>query len=471
MYNREPVLTTEEWISVLKLSTKWAFNDLRKLAVRHLSSTTMDPIDRICLAKEYRIHEWLLRGYEQVVNRLLTFDPTDASSPTTLTDQEGRRIGMEVALRLSGVVIRRMRWRERAMSLKGVKHDILADFKEEFDRIEADEQHFLTRTEKTEEARKRAEAHEEERRKEAEIERKKAKEVERQQLEEKRKRRKVEEEAARGEKEEAGRRLEEEEVMRLKLEEIQRAEKEPAGVIEQEREQEAKTRANERAAAEKAEEERATTEIEQEEYKVAEKVEKEEASEPRIAVVDNELEPRKLTQKERRALRDKKKKQKEGAEKDQNTPADSAQRSPEATARRDSEQARIQTDLEEANRRRALSEEKQRKALAEEEQRLKVIYDDLAREQARQAEEASIEKARKEKQKMLEKKREMDRLLEEHNAKQKVLEEERAEKEAAKRGLKLRVSQRALLLAPLGMADNVHEQPWVSELDKYFTSG
>ncbi|KAH6894007.1 hypothetical protein BKA70DRAFT_1077901, partial [Coprinopsis sp. MPI-PUGE-AT-0042] len=37
MYDPEPILTKDEWISVLKLSSKWLFNDLRKLAICYLS--------------------------------------------------------------------------------------------------------------------------------------------------------------------------------------------------------------------------------------------------------------------------------------------------------------------------------------------------------------------------------------------------------------------------------------------------
>ncbi|KAH6867909.1 hypothetical protein BKA70DRAFT_1029404, partial [Coprinopsis sp. MPI-PUGE-AT-0042] len=37
MYNNRPKLTKEEWISVLRLSTKWLFNDLRQLAISYLT--------------------------------------------------------------------------------------------------------------------------------------------------------------------------------------------------------------------------------------------------------------------------------------------------------------------------------------------------------------------------------------------------------------------------------------------------
>ncbi|KAH6903364.1 hypothetical protein BKA70DRAFT_1514263, partial [Coprinopsis sp. MPI-PUGE-AT-0042] len=109
MYDDKPILTKDEWISVLRLSTLWLFrNALRELAINHLSAIEMDAIDRICLAKEHRVYDWLLQGYEQVIERLLVSDDPDGE-PMTLTTQEGTRIGMDVALELSGVAIRRLR--------------------------------------------------------------------------------------------------------------------------------------------------------------------------------------------------------------------------------------------------------------------------------------------------------------------------------------------------------------------------
>ncbi|KAH6894000.1 hypothetical protein BKA70DRAFT_1117533, partial [Coprinopsis sp. MPI-PUGE-AT-0042] len=192
MYDERPTLTAEEWISVLKLSTQWLFNDLRKLAISHLSSTKMDAIDRICLAKEYRVYNWLLEGYEQIVHRLLTFDAA-CGPQTILTTQEGKRIGMEVALELSGIVIRRMRWGERGGLLKDVTGDVLDAFKEEFDCVREEGKQFVTRSERMEEkARKKAEIEAAERWKEVEeLTRRTAQELEREKSEEERDRQRV----------------------------------------------------------------------------------------------------------------------------------------------------------------------------------------------------------------------------------------------------------------------------------------
>ncbi|KAH6907054.1 hypothetical protein BKA70DRAFT_1105019, partial [Coprinopsis sp. MPI-PUGE-AT-0042] len=150
MYAERPTLSQDEWISVLKLSTLWLFNDLRKLAITHLSLTEMDAIDRICLAKEYKVYDWLLQGYEQIVERLLTLDDPDGE-PMTLTAEEGQRIGMEVALELSGIVIRRMRKAERNVLFWDVKSDVKAAFRDEFYNLRKEGERFRTKSELIEE--------------------------------------------------------------------------------------------------------------------------------------------------------------------------------------------------------------------------------------------------------------------------------------------------------------------------------
>ncbi|KAH6894009.1 hypothetical protein BKA70DRAFT_1199864 [Coprinopsis sp. MPI-PUGE-AT-0042] len=142
--DEETSLTKDEWIDVLKLSTKQRSNDLRTLAIHHISSIEMDPIDRICLAKEYKVYEWLLQGYEQVIDRLLIFDYADTESPTILTEEEGTRIGLGAALKLSGIVIRRTRC-PPGTPMKDVKSDILDTFKEEFDGLRSEGSSFATR--------------------------------------------------------------------------------------------------------------------------------------------------------------------------------------------------------------------------------------------------------------------------------------------------------------------------------------
>ncbi|KAH6901053.1 hypothetical protein BKA70DRAFT_1569126 [Coprinopsis sp. MPI-PUGE-AT-0042] len=160
MYDDKPTLTKDEWISVLKLSTLWLFDDPRKLAINHLSGIKMDAIDRICLAKEHRVYDWLLQGYEQVIERLLVSDDPDGE-PMTLTTQEGTRIGMDVALELSGVAIRRLRGAERKATLKSLESDVLGVFQQEFNCIQKERARSMTRAERFEEATKKVKEEEE----------------------------------------------------------------------------------------------------------------------------------------------------------------------------------------------------------------------------------------------------------------------------------------------------------------------
>jgi hypothetical protein len=152
MYDEKPNLSKGEWISVLKLSTKWLFNDLRKLAISQLSSLSIPAIDLICLAKEYRVYDWLLKGYERVVSRLVSQSFSGVPPNAPLSSQEGRKIGMEVALMLSGIAIRQLRSGGDNIPLAIRRNDILEKFKEEFDSIQREERHFMTRANRDAEA-------------------------------------------------------------------------------------------------------------------------------------------------------------------------------------------------------------------------------------------------------------------------------------------------------------------------------
>jgi hypothetical protein len=44
-----------EWISVLKLSTLRTFRELRQEAVDELSQIKIDPVDKVMLARDYRV--------------------------------------------------------------------------------------------------------------------------------------------------------------------------------------------------------------------------------------------------------------------------------------------------------------------------------------------------------------------------------------------------------------------------------
>ncbi|KAH6885533.1 hypothetical protein BKA70DRAFT_1123941, partial [Coprinopsis sp. MPI-PUGE-AT-0042] len=60
-------LAKDQWLSVLKLSTKWFFKGLRKISIAQLDALELAPTDKVCLGKEYHISRWVLAGYDSLV--------------------------------------------------------------------------------------------------------------------------------------------------------------------------------------------------------------------------------------------------------------------------------------------------------------------------------------------------------------------------------------------------------------------
>ncbi|KAI0654482.1 hypothetical protein C8Q70DRAFT_521812 [Cubamyces menziesii] len=104
--------TFDEWTSVLRISHRYEFDEYCKLAVQRLE-TLATPIDRILLAREYDIPNWLENAYYDLCVR-----------EDSLTYDEGVRLGMadviliaELRQRIRGAVMRvalppeqRIRW-------------------------------------------------------------------------------------------------------------------------------------------------------------------------------------------------------------------------------------------------------------------------------------------------------------------------------------------------------------------------
>lgn len=80
-------VTSERWLSVLKLSSMWDFPELRKMAVDELSKIPMNSLPKIMLARKYSISNWLLTGYQDLVKR---------SAAVTL--KEAKELGWETAI-------------------------------------------------------------------------------------------------------------------------------------------------------------------------------------------------------------------------------------------------------------------------------------------------------------------------------------------------------------------------------------
>jgi len=79
----------DEWISVLKLSTGWKFAKLRRKALVNLTRLKIDPVERVILARNYKVESWMVNAYTQLVMR-------DAG----LSMKEARILGYDTAFQL-----------------------------------------------------------------------------------------------------------------------------------------------------------------------------------------------------------------------------------------------------------------------------------------------------------------------------------------------------------------------------------
>ncbi|KAJ2930171.1 hypothetical protein H1R20_g6960, partial [Candolleomyces eurysporus] len=69
-----------EWISVLKLSTEWHFNEFRKRAITALSTELKlgRPVDKVALGLKYNVSPWLKDGFFELVTRKEVMTVADA---------------------------------------------------------------------------------------------------------------------------------------------------------------------------------------------------------------------------------------------------------------------------------------------------------------------------------------------------------------------------------------------------------
>ena len=88
------LLSTEEWTSVLELSTMWQFQGIRERAIKALESLTlsMDPVDKIVMARKFDVSPWLVSSLLALVQR---------EKPLNLS--EGNRLGLECALKVAEI--------------------------------------------------------------------------------------------------------------------------------------------------------------------------------------------------------------------------------------------------------------------------------------------------------------------------------------------------------------------------------
>ncbi|KAK0241216.1 hypothetical protein EDD85DRAFT_948301 [Armillaria nabsnona] len=77
---RYPSFNKDELISLLKLSKLWAMKPVREYAVEKITEilNSIDPVERVTLAREYSVEKWLRSGYMTLATRYPVVSTEDA---------------------------------------------------------------------------------------------------------------------------------------------------------------------------------------------------------------------------------------------------------------------------------------------------------------------------------------------------------------------------------------------------------
>src|SRR5262245_19275044 len=69
-------LSKDEWTYMLKWSTSSRVSEVREKAIEKLRGS-LQPLERVLLAKECQVSDWLKQGYKEIVERRDTIDEAD----------------------------------------------------------------------------------------------------------------------------------------------------------------------------------------------------------------------------------------------------------------------------------------------------------------------------------------------------------------------------------------------------------
>jgi hypothetical protein len=125
-------LSKDEWLSVLKLSTRWQFNDFRAQAIERLSDY-LDSIEKVQLGKEYNVEAWLLSGCRELVSR-----------ESVISIEDAEKLNWKVALNL---YIIRDGFKTSPLA-EPIDDQVRKTFAIEFERIKSSQRTYLTASER-----------------------------------------------------------------------------------------------------------------------------------------------------------------------------------------------------------------------------------------------------------------------------------------------------------------------------------
>ncbi|KAG6837821.1 hypothetical protein H0H93_016189 [Arthromyces matolae] len=92
--------TSQDWIAVLDLATRWKFKDIRDLSVKELAKFELDPLEKIELQQRYDIRpQWAWSAFNALCSRT-----------NGLNVGEGKRLGVETIIKISAVREKLEKW-------------------------------------------------------------------------------------------------------------------------------------------------------------------------------------------------------------------------------------------------------------------------------------------------------------------------------------------------------------------------
>jgi len=122
-------VSTDEWISLLKVSTLWRCPSLRNIALRKISwSRFGNPTQQIVLGRKYSVSTWVEAGYKAIV------------AARNISDEQMEEIGL-----LESFKLLRISQKYQADNPSATDDEIKETFKEELQSIATVEKELLLR--------------------------------------------------------------------------------------------------------------------------------------------------------------------------------------------------------------------------------------------------------------------------------------------------------------------------------------
>ncbi|KAH7877256.1 uncharacterized protein C8R40DRAFT_1040680 [Lentinula edodes] len=114
---REEVLSFKQWISVLKLADLWCMDAVRAHAIEKMSDMDADPVEKVVVARQYKVHDWLVPAFNAIISR-----------SQTLSEVDVERLGVSTILRLVAIRDRLQRDYRNYVTLSATRQPVAFDF-------------------------------------------------------------------------------------------------------------------------------------------------------------------------------------------------------------------------------------------------------------------------------------------------------------------------------------------------------